>query len=274
MSLFVVDPEKCKRDDICVYECPALIIERKSPDAVPTPTDMADENCINCGHCVAVCPHGAFVHQEVSPEQCPPVRKEWLVGPEQLEHFLRARRSIRTFREKQVERDKLAKLIDIARFAPTGGNVQTPEWLIVARPARVHELSGMVIDWMRDAIKNKPAMADEFDMEDLVGFWENGHDIICRGAPHLIIANGSEDKGTPTEDSIIALTYLELAAFSFGLGACWAGYLNFAINDWPPLKEVLAIPEGNTSFGGLMIGYPKYKYTRLPPRQDARITWI
>ncbi len=84
-----------------------------------------------CGHCVTVCPHGAFKHRELHPDNCLPVEKGQYVGPEQLEHFLRARRSIRTYKEKSVEREKLAKLIDIARFAPTGSNKQTPEWRVV-----------------------------------------------------------------------------------------------------------------------------------------------
>ena len=47
MSLFVVDKEKCKRDGICVAECPRGIIEIKEQNLSPTPIDRADELCIN-----------------------------------------------------------------------------------------------------------------------------------------------------------------------------------------------------------------------------------
>ncbi len=274
MSLFTVNPEKCKRDDICVFECPALVIERNGGDSVPTPTAGADEECIGCGHCVTVCPHGAFEHRELHPDNCLPVEKGQYVGPEQLEHFLRARRSIRTYKEKSVEREKLAKLIDIARFAPTGSNKQTPEWRVVESPGKVQVLSDMVIDWMQSVIVKKPDMAAELDLQELVDIRDSGYDIICRKAPHAIIVHAPKQTGTPTEDGIIAMTYLELAAFSFGLGACWAGYLNFAINKWPPLKKVLSIPEDHVSVGAILLGHPKFKYHRLPLRNDPKIAWI
>jgi nitroreductase len=59
---------------------------------------------------------------------------------------------------------------------------------------------------------------------------------------------------------IIALTYLELAVTSFGLGACWAGYFSAAANMGPPMKKALGLPEEHNSFGAMMVGYPKYKY--------------
>ena len=71
----------------------------------------------------------------------------------------------------------------------------------------------------------------------------------------------------------IALTYLELAATSMGLGCCWAGYFNAAAASFPPLIEALALPEGHQSYGAMMIGFPQYQYQRLPARNEPAITW-
>ncbi len=147
MSLFVVDAEKCRGDGACVAECPVGIIEIKEPNSIPTPTDGADELCINCGHCVAVCPPGALSLRNMTSEQCLPVRKDWFLNPEQVEHFLRARRSIRTYRNKPVEREVLTKLIDIARFAPSGSNSQPVGWLVIYDSDEVQRLAGLTIDW-------------------------------------------------------------------------------------------------------------------------------
>ena len=43
MSLFIVDQEKCKRDGICVNECPMGIIEMKDKESTPTPVEGADQ---------------------------------------------------------------------------------------------------------------------------------------------------------------------------------------------------------------------------------------
>lgn len=273
MSLFVVDEEKCKRDGACVAECPLGLIEFKDENSVPTPAERADELCVNCGHCVAVCPHGALSHTSMTPEQCPPVRREWMLDPEQVEHFLRVRRSIRTYKDQPVERNVLTKLIEIARFAPSGHNVQPVNWLVIYDSNKVRRLAGLVVDWMRYVLKAEPLIAKAQHIDLVVRFWEAGIDAVCRSAPHLIIAHAPEDEGTAPVACTIALTYLELAAPSFGLGACWAGFFNTAAAFWPPLQQSMGLPDRHISFGTMMVGYPKYTYHRLPLRNEARITW-
>ena len=273
MSLFVVNENECKKDGLCVAACPMLIIELKDQNSVPTPTRNAEELCIRCGHCVAVCPHGALSHVAMTPEACPPFRKDWHLDQEQVEHFLRSRRSIRSFKDQPVERDLLLKLIDIARFAPSGHNTQPVRWLVIYDSAEVRRLSGMVIDRMRYMLKEEPAMAKERHMDHVVAAWEAGNERICRGAPHVIVAHAPEEERTAPVACAIALSYLELAAPSFGLGACWAGYFKEAASMWPPMQEALGLPEGHITFGAMMVGYPKFGYQRLPLRNEAQIIW-
>ena len=107
MSLFLIDEKKCKRDGICVAECPMQIIEMKDAKSLPTPTADAAQRCIKCGHCVAVCPHGAFTHTMMNAGDFPSMKKEFALSPGQAEHFLRSRRSVRTYQDKSIEREKL-----------------------------------------------------------------------------------------------------------------------------------------------------------------------
>lgn len=273
MSLLTVDTEKCKRDGICSKVCPAGIIELKDKEAFPTLIDGGDKLCINCGHCVAVCPHAAMAHLTMKPEECPPIRSDWLLGPHQVEHFLRSRRSIRTYQKKQVDKEVLASLINIARFAPSGHNRQPVQWLVIYESDQVQRLAGVVIDWMRQLIAEDSPLVTALNLPRVVAVWEGGQDIICRDAPHVVVAHAhQEDRAAPTACTI-ALTYLELAAMSFDLGACWAGFFNAAATFWPPLQAELGLPEGHISFGAMMVGYPKFEYQRLPLRNEARIMW-
>ena len=274
MSFFVIDAEKCKHDGICVAECPMRIIEMKDTSSVPMPTDDAELRCIKCGHCVAVCPHGAFSLAGMSAAECPPVRQDMLPGIEQTEHFLRYRRSIRTYQDKGIEQETLAKLLDIARYAPTGVNSQQVKWLIVNSRQRVNDIAGMVVEFLRYMINEHHPMAEKYGLAGLVKAWEGGTDLVTRGAPGLAIAHAPKDYAMAQTDSTIALTFLDLAAPSFGLGTCWAGILMVAASQWPPLQQVLAFQEGNACFGAMMIGYPKFKYHRLPLRKEADITWV
>lgn len=273
MSLFAVDPEKCSRDGICVAECPIKIIALEGGDAVPAPVPGAEALCIDCGHCVAVCPQGALSHRSMHPDQCLEVKKEWLLSAEQTEHFLRSRRSIRNFKQKPVDKNTITRLIETARYAPTGHNSQNVSWHVVYDTEELKRLIGLVVDWMRYMMEDQPQMAQMLHMDLVVAAWEAGVDTVCREAPHVVIAHGHETDRMAQTSCTIAMTYLELAAPSLGLGCCWAGFFNVAAMNWPPLMEALNLPEGHISCGAMMIGYPKYQYHRMPLRKTPRITW-
>ena len=273
MSLFTIDQKECRRDGLCVAECPAKIIEIIGKEGFPTPVDGAEELCIHCGHCVSICPHAALSLKTMSPKDCLPVRKELLLSPEHCEHFLRSRRSIRSYKEKRVPRDLLQKLIETARYAPTGSNSQSVQWLVIEDPAEVRRLGGLVADWMRSLLAQSAEYALSMHMDLIVGLWNKGIDRILRSAPHLVVAHGLSTMPISQSSCFIALTYLELAAPSLGLGTCWAGYFTAAANFYPPLQKALALPQGHLPYGAAMIGYPKYSYQRMPPRNKPEISW-
>jgi nitroreductase len=195
-----------------------------------------------------------------------------LLGPEQVAHFLRARRSIRSYTPQPVEREVLARLIDVARFAPSASNRQPVKWLVIHDAAEVRRVAGLVIDWIRSGLPTQAA-AIRRNNQRVLFLWDTGVDMICRGAPHLIVACAPKEYPWAATDSAIALTYLELAAPSFGLGACWGGFFTAAARQWAPLQETLALPADQIVCGAMMVGYPRHRYFRLPHRNEAHITW-
>lgn len=272
MALFTVDTEKCNRDGICAAECPIKIIAT-GDDGVPYPVNGADALCIDCGHCVAVCPTAALSHKNLAPEDCLSVNKEWVPEPVATEHFLRYRRSIRTYKEDPVDRKILEKLIHVARYAPSGHNTQPVKWQVIYDRADVIRLSEYVIDWMRHMIKKSPDFASALHLDLVVGGWEFGMDTISRGAPHLILANAPTANPASQNASIIAMTYLELAVPAFGLGACWNGFFNAAATYWQPLQKALELEDGDANFAAMMVGHSRFKYHRMPERKAPEIKW-
>ncbi len=272
MSPILVDKEKCARDGICSAECPMALIQIQE-DKYPAPSPLADQLCIRCGHCVAVCPHGAMSLDTMPADSCPPVREEWDLSADQAEHFLRSRRSIRVYKDKPVEREKLEKMIDAARHAPTGHNFQPVHWLVINNKDEVHKLAEMTIDWMKSVLKVDKEMGKAMHMDMITLAWRFGHDVVLRSAPSLIVVHGHEADLTAEKSCVIAMTYLELMARPVGLGACWAGFFEAAAQFWAPLSEALSLPAGHKCFGAMMAGYPRFRYHRLPLRREARITW-
>jgi len=273
MSLISVKEEKCTGCGACVDECPMKILVMKTDPSIPAPVKGAWALCIDCGHCVAVCPHGALSHRLMAAEDCPPVAKDIPLGPESAEQFLRSRRSIRCYREKPVEKDKIEKLIDIARYAPSGHNSQPLGWTVVYETGRLREYASHVIDWMKYLIREMPEMAKSMHMDMVVAGWEFGMDPICRGAPHLVICHADAANSMAPTAAIIALSYLDLAAPSLGVGACWAGFFDAAMKFWPPLQTAMGLPSGHAGLGSLMLGTPRYRFHRLPLRKEPVVSW-
>lgn len=272
MTLFSIDETRCKKDGICAAECPVGIISWKK-GGVPVPAAQAEALCINCGHCVAVCPHQALTHKNMIPEDCLAVDKTRALSPEQTEHFLRGRRSIRNFKETPVEKATLTELLRLASFAPSGHNVQPVRWRVISGLDTVKSYTAMVIDWMKETKKENPILAKALYLDMMIGAWKFGIDTVTRNAPTLILAQGEAKNPMSSQACTIAMAYLDLAAQSFGVGTCWSGYFQVAANAHAPLAEKLGKGEGLKTYGVMMAGYPKFAYHRMPVRNAPQIAW-
>jgi len=273
MSLFTIDQKKCKRDGICAKECPAQIIVLTDRETFPTLIDNGEESCINCGHCVAVCPYGALSLSTIPTAECPKIQRKLLPEAAQIRELLMAKRSIRFYKNRIVAHDLLEELIDVARYAPTGSNKQQVQWMVFENQKEVNSLASLVIDGARLMLPLIPDESMVRKMKRRIAQWDEGKDPMLRDAPHLIVVHSSADLPFAEADCVNALSYLELYAYAKGLGTCWAGYLTAAANFHEPLAKALSLPLGHKCFGAVMLGYPQYKYTRIPKRNSPVVTW-
>jgi nitroreductase/NAD-dependent dihydropyrimidine dehydrogenase PreA subunit len=273
-AFVTIDPERCNQDGICAAECPVKILGFPKKGETPSLVQGGEALCIRCGHCVAVCPTAAIRLNFLAPEDCTPVDRNLLPDEKATEHLLATRRSIRNYKKESVDKDRIEKLLATASLAPTGHNSRCVQWLVIHDTQEVRRLTAMVADWMRYMIKEQPAMAKAFHLEETVAGFDLGLDVICRDAPHIVVACAHKAAPTGAIDCATALAYLELAAPPMGLGTCWAGFFNIAATFWPPLKEALGLPKGVNNHGAVLLGVPRFKYHRIPPRQAASIRWV
>jgi nitroreductase/NAD-dependent dihydropyrimidine dehydrogenase PreA subunit len=272
MSLLNIDQKKCKQDDLCAAECPMGIIRFTGKGSYPEILSESEPMCIRCGHCVAVCPHGALDHAEVPLSACTVIDKALDISPVQAEQFLRSRRSVRRFKDKPVEQPVLQRLIEIACYAPTASNSQLVEWLVINNPKQLYAIAGQVIDWMRSMLKDPKSVVMPY-YPLLVSAWEAGIDTVLRSVPCLVVAMAPGPAPNRMVDLTLALGYLELAAPQYGLGTCWAGMLQGAMLASPSLKQAVGIPLDFPFHYPMMIGYANVRYYRLPERQAPKIHW-
>ncbi len=273
MSLIEVDSERCSRDGICIEVCPLGLL---SPDPEGRP-EMHPElagRCIGCGHCVAVCPNGALDNGKNPVSKHGAIPEQYCPDPARSELFLRSRRSIRRYEDEPVPREKMLKLLDIARFAPSGHNSQGISYLVVEGPENLMRLRQIVVEWMREAVKHSPKLANRFDMPAIIRAHDNGEDRILRRAPHVIVAHAPAGMAAAPVSTVLSLEYVELLAPALGIGTCWAGYAQICARHFPAFSQFLKIPAGRKITGILMAGYPRYSFHRLPERNPLDVAWF
>lgn len=271
MNGITVNQDQCTRCNICSEICPVGVIEPADENHRAQVKETKASRCIKCGHCEAFCPSGALTLNFALDEKRDDTIEPGEISAELLGRYMKGRRSVRHFTARKVEKEKIERILDIARYAASGMNAQPVEWLVVYDDREVKRLAGITIDWLRSLIGTGNPMSAY--ASGLVTAWDHGKDPICRGAPHLLVAHIPENNPIAPTDAIIALTHFDISAPAFGLGTCWAGFVAGAARMWKPMHEALALPAGRIAAYAMMFGYPKYITRGIPPRNPARIIW-
>jgi nitroreductase len=204
-------------------------------------------------------------------EQCLPIYKKLEVSFKQASQLIKSRRSIREFRDKPVSRELITQIIDVARYAPTGHNMQEVQWLVIDNPEELKKLTAIGVDWFRSMAKGKTPWA--LEMQAIVRMHDLGINIFLRDAPAVVVAFAEKNNLMAATDCAIALSYFDLAAMTAGLGCCWNGYFYVAAQHFTPMIKAVALPEGFVPYVALNVGYPMYRYQRIPVRRPARIIY-
>jgi len=146
-----------------------------------------------------------------------------------VQKAIQARRSIRAYDSRDVEEDKLLRVLESGRLSPSAGNRQERRFIVI-RDAKKRQLL------------SEAARAQRFVAE----------------APVVIAACSVETEyvmfcGQPAYpiDTAIAVDHMTLAAVEEGLGTCWIGAF-----DEKKVKQILNIPEGVRVVALLPLGYP------------------
>ena len=148
---------------------------------------------------------------------------------------IRKRRSVRSYQDRPVEKEKLEKILEAARLAPSAKNRQEWRFIVVTDEEKIKMLV--------DACKGQRFVGE---------------------APVVIVglADSSVSRWYKV-DIGIAMEHMALEAVELGLGTCWIGAF------YPEkVKEILDIPDEKEVVALLTLGYPKDEGERITSRKS------
>ena len=278
MGKITIDEKKCVSCGDCIAVCPEIFI----PDQDKILIQDEDE-CRLCGHCQAVCPVDAIDHKDLSKADFVDLPREVGFSPETMALFLRSRRSCRVFAKKEVPKQALEKLIDMARYAPTGHNSQNYEFLVIQKKELIVELAKRTAVFFGNLYKMLSAPGVQLPpwlqthMRGLrlnFEYYQEGKDRIFRKAPALILVHAPGENISSAQNCHLAMAHIILQAQAMGLGTCIIGYFLTAVERDPSIVKELEIPKENKIFTCCTVGYPAIIFRKLVPRKTPAVRWL
>jgi NAD-dependent dihydropyrimidine dehydrogenase PreA subunit/nitroreductase len=280
-----IDENTCTQCGQCAKTCPTEVL-RMEDDRVRIHAD-SPLGCIACGHCMMVCPEGsiAVTGRGISPEDLLPLPSPAARATgDALAALLRARRSVRRFKDQEVDPAVLERVVDMASTGPMG----IPPWdvgcVVVRGRERVRDLADEIIKgyegflklfkpWVLTAMRPfvRKATYDQFRhfirplAEMYVAGRRQGKDLLFYAAPAVMIFHHSPY--ADTTDAAIACTYAMLAAESLGLGTTMIGAAAPMLVRSKELCRRAGVPEGHRPAIALILGHPAVSFRRAVRRR-------
>ena len=236
-----IDIEKCNGCGECVKACSDFSFE--IVDKKVTITDNSIFGCVGCGQCMMACPQGviAVEGRTLAPVQLFDLPDKNIVPTyDSLLAMLQRRRSIRKFKNKPVEKEKIDQILEAAQTAPMGIPPSDVHVVVFENKKQVRAFA----EDFSNYLKSIRWMASNWFMTLMRPFWgkptdemmrsfikpifdvyvddmEKGNNWINYDAPLAMYFYGSPY--TDPADPIIAATYAMLAGEALGLGTCMLG---------------------------------------------------
>ena len=265
---FVVEEKRCTRCGACARDCITHII-RQEGASLPAIMPGDEANCLQCQHCLAVCPTGAVSILGRNPDRSIPLGENAFPTFDQQATLIRGRRSVRQYRDENVPAAEIKRLLDAVANSPTGCNNRQLTFTVIDDRAVMARLRERTINCLAAAQKaGKDAEGPSFVWDAIAAWRERKVDVIFRGAPHALIVSAPPTAPCAMEDVTIALSYFELLAHCAGLGTVWCGMLKFVMQVAPELKALVGVPADHP-FYCMMFGKPAVRYPRAIQRDDG-----
>lgn len=287
----IINYEKCTVCGRCIEVCKGAPLYLEGGNIQIDQTRVF--GCMGCGHCMAVCPLDCIrvEGRELSPSDIISLpEQDTRANYEQLLNLMLSRRSIREFNKREVEQEKIDKIIIAASTSPMGLPPSDVEITVFKGREKVSEFATDMVEYMQSKkwMFSVPALwlmrpfmgKESYEVcksfikplfEILTEQQEQETDWLMYNAPLALLFHVSP-YADPV-DPMIPATYAMLAAESLGLGSCMIGTVAPMLKYSKRLKDKYGVPHKNIPCIALIIGYTDVKYHRAIKRTFAGVNY-
>ena len=256
----IIERDKCDGCGLCVSDCLQRTLEIRDGKA-----QVLSDNCLKCGHCLAICPMNAVRMEGVEDEILETGGPGGVLDADALKAHLKLRRSVRRYKPAPVEREKLEKIIEAGRLTPTGRNLQNVRYIVIQNG--IDAIEDEVLEQYRELQKQAELNGDPEGFPNVRSFrLERG--FLFYNAPALILVVSENNT-----NACLAAMSMELMAEALGLGTVYIGLFVRPANQNEALRRSLGIAEDENIAICLAVGYPAVTYRRSAPKKPANIMW-
>ena len=185
------------------------------------------------------------------------------------------RRSTRSYKPDPIERDKLEKVIEAGRFAPSGGNNQTNHFIVVQDKAVLQKLATLA----QEAFAKMEVTPETYSsLKTSILLSKKGGYVFHYNAPVLIIVANQKNYGNNMADCAVAVENMMIAANELDLGSCWINQIHWLTDDEKILSclRSVGLKETERVYASMALGYAKDSNpNRKPlPRKGNEVTYV
>ena len=163
------------------------------------------------------------------------------------------RRSTRKYMADTVDTEKLQKVIEAGRYAPSGGNNQTNPFLGIQSAEVLNKLVVLAETAFAKMETNENTYPS---LRNSILASKKGGYVFTYRAPVLIIVANRKDYGNNMADSVAAIENMMIAANALDLGSCYINQL-YWLNEEPSLLAYLrslGLKENERVYASMVLG--------------------
>jgi nitroreductase/NAD-dependent dihydropyrimidine dehydrogenase PreA subunit len=302
MGLMKVDEDSCTSCGLCVANCPFKCWTMEE-GGYP---ELKDEyECFSCFNCMVACPTDAIsiadtyhvtegfwatephplpIKMPLKPRDADGNLDEWNA----IERAVLNRRSVRNFKDEPVPDHLIRRVLEAGRFAPSGGNCQPWQFIVITDRKLIDQMDEAVWTMMNgmytayrddELVKTMEPVVETaphaFDPRVALG----GIGAIARknmrpslGAPCVILLVGDARAIGGIELAMgICGQNMNLVANSLGIRACWVGFLASGV---APIADKINLQPNWSVYSTMVLGWPAFNQDGMVPREYRPVMWL